>query len=68
LYAAHVEDPENTKGTSLEDHSVLQEFEDVFQEIFLYVYAEWYVHGFTLSVIHFLSMLCMNDFRIMFEV
>jgi hypothetical protein len=28
-----VEEPENTKGPSLEDFSVLQEFEDVFQEI-----------------------------------
>ena len=33
LYAAHVEELENTKGPSLEDSSVLQEFEDVFQEI-----------------------------------
>jgi hypothetical protein len=33
LYATHVEEPENTKGTSLGDFSVLQEFEDVFQEI-----------------------------------
>jgi hypothetical protein len=33
LYAAHVEDPDNTKGTSLEYFLVLQEFEDVFQEI-----------------------------------
>jgi hypothetical protein len=33
LYAAHVEEPEKTKGPSLEDFSVLQEFEDVFQEI-----------------------------------
>ena len=33
MYASHVEDPENTKGTSLEDHSVLQEFEDIFKEI-----------------------------------
>jgi hypothetical protein len=33
LYAAHVEVTENTKGPSLEDFSVLQEFEDVFQEI-----------------------------------
>jgi hypothetical protein len=33
LYAAHVEEPENTKGPSLEDYLVLQEFEDVFQEI-----------------------------------
>jgi hypothetical protein len=30
---AHVEEPNNTKGPSLEDFSVLQEFEDVFQEI-----------------------------------
>jgi hypothetical protein len=28
-----VEDPDNTKGPSLEYFSVLQEFEDVFQEI-----------------------------------
>jgi hypothetical protein len=33
LYAAHVEEPENTKGPSLEDFSILQEFEDVLQEI-----------------------------------
>jgi hypothetical protein len=33
LYAAHVEDPEKTKGPSLEYFSILQEFEDVFQEI-----------------------------------
>ena len=33
LYATHVEELENTKGPSLEDLSVLQEFEDVFQEI-----------------------------------
>jgi hypothetical protein len=33
LYARHVEEPENTKGTSLEDFLILQEFEDVFQEI-----------------------------------
>jgi hypothetical protein len=33
LYAAHVEDPVDIKGPSLEDFSVLQEFEDVFQEI-----------------------------------
>jgi hypothetical protein len=33
LYAAHVEERENTKGPSLEDFAVLQEFEDVFQEI-----------------------------------
>jgi hypothetical protein len=33
LYEAHVEEPNNKKGTSLEDLSVLQEFEDVFQEI-----------------------------------
>jgi hypothetical protein len=33
LYAAHVEEPENNKGPSLEDFSVLKEFEDVFQEI-----------------------------------
>jgi predicted aspartyl protease len=33
LYATHVEEPEKTKGPSLEYFSVLQEFEDVFQEI-----------------------------------
>jgi hypothetical protein len=33
LYASHVEDPNNKKGPSLENFSVLQEFEDVFQEI-----------------------------------
>jgi hypothetical protein len=33
LYVAHVEEPDYTKGPSLEDFSVLQEFEDVFQEI-----------------------------------
>ena len=33
LYAAHVEDQDNTKWPSLEDFSVLQEFEDVLQEI-----------------------------------
>jgi hypothetical protein len=33
LYAAHVEEPVDTKGPSLEYFSVLQEFEDVFQEI-----------------------------------
>jgi hypothetical protein len=33
LYAYHVEELENTKGRSLEYFSVLQEFEDVFQEI-----------------------------------
>jgi hypothetical protein len=33
LYAAHVENPKNTKGPSLEDFSILQELEDVFQEI-----------------------------------
>jgi hypothetical protein len=33
LYVSHVEDPDNTKGPSLEDFSVLQESEDVFQEI-----------------------------------
>jgi hypothetical protein len=33
LYASHVEEPDNTKGPSFEDFSVLQEFEDVFQEI-----------------------------------
>jgi hypothetical protein len=32
LYPAHVEEIENTKGPILEDFSVLQEFEDVFQE------------------------------------
>jgi hypothetical protein len=33
LYAAHVEELDNTKATSLEVFSILQEFEDVFQEI-----------------------------------
>ena len=33
LYVAHVEELEKTKGPSLEDFSVLQEFEDIFQEI-----------------------------------
>jgi hypothetical protein len=33
LYAAHVEEPANTKGPSLDNFSILQEFEDVFQEI-----------------------------------
>jgi hypothetical protein len=33
MYAAHVEELDNTKGPSLEDLSVLQEFEDVFQEM-----------------------------------
>jgi hypothetical protein len=33
LYATHVEELDNTKGPSLEYFSVLQEFEDVFQEI-----------------------------------
>jgi hypothetical protein len=33
LYAAHVEELVDTKGPSLEYLSVLQEFEDVFQEI-----------------------------------
>jgi hypothetical protein len=33
LYATHVEEPKKTKGPSLEEFSVLQEFEDVFQEI-----------------------------------
>ena len=33
LYATHVEDPKNTKGPSLGDFIVLQEFEDVFEEI-----------------------------------
>jgi hypothetical protein len=33
LYVAHVEELDNTKGPSLEDFSVLREFEDVFQEI-----------------------------------
>jgi hypothetical protein len=32
LYASHVEEPEKKKGPSLEEFSVLQEFEDVFQE------------------------------------
>jgi hypothetical protein len=35
LYAAHVEEPFDTKGQSLEYFSVLQEFEDVFQEILI---------------------------------
>jgi hypothetical protein len=33
LYAFNVEEPEKTKGKILEDFTVLQEFEDVFQEI-----------------------------------
>ena len=33
LYATHVEEKNNTKGPSLEDFSVLHEFEDVFQAI-----------------------------------
>jgi len=33
LYATHVEDPKKTKGPCLEYFSVLQEFEDAFQEI-----------------------------------
>jgi hypothetical protein len=33
LYAAYVEDLDNMKGPRLEYFSVLQEFEDVFQEI-----------------------------------
>jgi hypothetical protein len=33
LYASHVEEPKNTKGSSLEDFTVPEEFEDVFQEI-----------------------------------
>jgi hypothetical protein len=33
LYAAHVEDPDNTKGPSLKDFLVLWEFKYVFQEI-----------------------------------
>jgi hypothetical protein len=33
MHATHVEEPKNTKGPSLEDFSILQEFEDVFQEI-----------------------------------
>jgi hypothetical protein len=33
LYATHVEEPEKTKGPSLEGFPVLQEFEDVFKEI-----------------------------------
>jgi hypothetical protein len=33
LYVAHVEEPRNKKGPSLEDSSTLQEFEDIFQEI-----------------------------------
>ena len=36
LYATHVEEPEKTKGPNLEYFSVLQEFEDVFQEIIGY--------------------------------
>jgi hypothetical protein len=33
LYATHAEDPDRTKGTSIEDFSILQEFEDIFKEI-----------------------------------
>ena len=33
LYAAHVEELDNTNRPSLEDFSILQEFEDVFQDI-----------------------------------
>jgi hypothetical protein len=33
LYASHVEETEKTKGPRLEEFSILQEFEDVFQEI-----------------------------------
>jgi predicted aspartyl protease len=33
LYVVHVEELDNTKGPILEDFSVLQEFQDVFQEI-----------------------------------
>jgi hypothetical protein len=33
LYATHVEEPERTKGPNLEYYSILQEFEDVFQDI-----------------------------------
>jgi hypothetical protein len=33
LYASHVEETKKTKGPSLEEFLVLQEFEDVFQEI-----------------------------------
>jgi hypothetical protein len=33
LYASHVEETVDTKGPSLEDFSMLHEFEDVFQEI-----------------------------------
>jgi hypothetical protein len=33
LYASHVEEPKNTKEPILEYFSILQEFEDVFQEI-----------------------------------
>jgi hypothetical protein len=33
LYVAHLEEPDNIKGPSLEDFLVLQKFEDVFQEI-----------------------------------
>jgi hypothetical protein len=32
LYAIHVEEPKRTKWPSLEDFSVLQEFEDVYQD------------------------------------
>jgi hypothetical protein len=33
LYVANVEEREKTKGPSLEEYFVLQEFEDIFQEI-----------------------------------
>jgi hypothetical protein len=33
LYATHVEEPKDTKEPSLEYLSILQDFEDVFQEI-----------------------------------
>jgi hypothetical protein len=33
LYVAQMEEPENTKGPSLEEFSILQEFEEVFKEI-----------------------------------
>jgi hypothetical protein len=33
LYETYVEEPKKEKGSSLEDFSILKEFEDVFQEI-----------------------------------
>jgi hypothetical protein len=33
LYVAHVEELDKTQGSSLEVFSILQEFEDIFQEI-----------------------------------